>query len=101
MTLQSIEPRAQADEHGDHVVERQRAVDVASAGLPLCARELALVLRVGLSQFHRQAKRGAYDDFLLRPAFGPKRYSGVLVSRYLRGEVVDAPALTFGRKRSR
>lgn len=101
MTLQTIDPRAEVGHDGDQVAEtaRQRALDLARAGLPLNAREFALILGKGLSQFHKQAKRGAFEDFLLRPAFGPKRYSGVKVQRYLAGEVVDGPTLTFGRRK--
>ena len=99
MTLQAVQPRAEIDGDGDQVAEaaRERALALVHAGLPLGVRELALILRKGVSQVHREAKRGVYDDFRLRPALGPKRYSGVLIGRWLRGDVLNPP--TFGRKR--
>lgn len=94
------EQRRDVDETTDRA--RQRAIELAQAGLPLSAQEFALIRRLSISRFNRLERRGAFEDFLLRPAFGPRRYSGVLVARWLRGEVVDAAVATrtFGRKRA-
>lgn len=78
---------------------RAAVLDLVAAGLPISAQEFAALERIGVAYFHKQAKRGVYDDFLLKPALGPKRYSGVLIARYLRGEAIDGPALGFGRRR--
>jgi hypothetical protein len=98
--LQPIDPRAQADHDGDQVVQaqRQRALDLCRVGAPLKASELALVMRKGIGQFHKLAKRGTYDDFLIPGALGPARYSGVKVQRYLNGEVVDTTLRTSFRR---
>jgi hypothetical protein len=64
----------------------------------LSAEELALLLRIGRSHFYKQAKRGVFDFLQVKPVIGPKSYSGVLVSRWLKGESVYAPS--FGRKRA-
>ncbi len=68
------------------------------AGLPLTIRDLAELFEVGIDQIYKNARLGKYDDFLLRPAFGPRKYSGVKVGRYLAGEALEE--LSFGRKRS-
>lgn len=64
----------------------------------LSAREVAALLRIGARQFYRLAKRDAFKFLKVKPALGPKCYSGTLVSRYLKGESVYVP--TFGRKRA-
>lgn len=64
----------------------------------LSAHELAALLRIGRSHFYKQAKRGVFDFLKVKPVTGPKCYSGVLVTRYLKGESVYVP--TFGRKRA-
>ncbi len=51
------------------------------------------------SQFHRLDKQGAFDFLKVTPAVGPKRFSGVLIARYLCGEPLYIP--TFGRKGAR
>ena len=55
-------------------------------------------LAIGISAFYKNAKRGKYDFLEPRPTMKPKRYSGVLVARYLKGEPVYVP--TFGRRRA-
>jgi hypothetical protein len=55
--------------------------------------------RIGRSEFFKLKKAGAFDAFLVRPAVGPKCYSGILVQRYLNGESLYIP--TFGAKRKR
>jgi hypothetical protein len=98
--FESIDPRAETADHGDHVAEtaRQRAIDLATAGVPLTVVEFAAILRISVSRFYRLAKAGAFEDFRLKPALGPKAYSGVLVARWLRGDVVH-DVRVFGRKR--
>lgn len=67
------------------------------AGELVTAAEFALVLRVGHSQFHRLEHAGALEVFKVFPPIGIKRFSGVLIGRYLRGEPLEAPV--FGRRR--
>lgn len=102
MTLQVIESIAEADHRREQASEltRDRAIKLAEAGAPLSAVEFAAIERIGISQFHKKAKRGIYDDFKLRPTLGPKCYSGVVIARYLRGEAIQDP-ISFGRKRVR
>jgi hypothetical protein len=59
-----------------------------------------LMARFGLrrSRFYELARQGAFDALKVKPTFGPRCYSRVLVERYLAGEPVFLP--TFGRKRS-
>lgn len=71
----------------------------AEAGEPLNGTELGLVLRIKHSRFHLLAKAGAFDQFKLKPAFGTKCYSGVLVWQYVNGLAVYEQS--FGRKRRR
>lgn len=91
MTIAAVDPIASPD------AERARVLALVHAGLPLCVKDLAVIVRVSASQIHRREKTGAYVRLLLPGAFpGPKRYSGVLVGRWLRGEpLVD---IGFGRK---
>lgn len=77
---------------------RARALRLAEAGLPLCAKEVALLFREGVSQFYKKAKLGVYDVFKLKTYTGPKCYSGVLVSRHFHGLPLYEPS--FGRKRA-
>jgi hypothetical protein len=77
--------------------ETHVAIDRAQSGEPLSGKELAAIFRVKHAQFHNLAKAGAWDIFLLKPAIGSKRYSGVKVYRHLCGDPVYEP--TFGRKR--
>jgi hypothetical protein len=69
----------------------------AKAGELLGPTELAAILQIKKSRFHVLAKTGAFDHLKVRPAIGPRCYSGVLVTRWLQGEPVYEP--TFGRKR--
>jgi hypothetical protein len=62
--------------------------------------ELAAVWRLSASQIHRHVKRGNFD--FLRPtdgiAVGPKKFSGIRLARYLKGEPLYVPS--FGRRRA-
>jgi hypothetical protein len=62
------------------------AIAKARRGELLSAREMALIFQVAPSHFHRRENAGAYDAFKVKPALGTKRFSGVLVARYLDGE---------------
>jgi hypothetical protein len=99
--LQSINACAEVRDDDDQITEglRQRAIDLAHAGLPLSAKEMALIFRMDVSTFHKKAKLGAFDDFRLRPALGTKHFSGARVARHLNGEVLEPPARHFGRTR--
>jgi len=68
----------------------------AQTGELLGPTEFAAILQIKKSRFHVLAKAGAFDAFKVRPALGPKCYSGVLITRWLQGEAV---APTFGRSR--
>ena len=73
------------------------ALSRAARGEPLAAADVAAIFRISSGQFTKLEKAGAWEQFKLRPALGPKRFSGVLVQRYLNGEpLVD---MSFGRKR--
>jgi hypothetical protein len=75
----------------------QRVLRLVRLGLPLSAKEFALLLREDVATFHRKAKLGTYEGFRIPGAIGPKRYSGVKVRRYLAGEPVDESVSVFGR----
>ncbi len=72
----------------------------AKAGELLGRQDLMAIFRIGGSQFDRLNKAGAFDQFKVRPAIGPKScFSGILVARYVNGDAVYEP--TFGRRRRR
>jgi hypothetical protein len=75
----------------------QAALALAAAGLPLGPSDMMALFRIKHSQFARLNAQGAFDHLKIRPAVGTKCFSGVLVHRYLRGELTYEP--TFGRKR--
>jgi len=76
---------------------REAAIRVARTGALLSAAELAAIFRIKLPTFYGNAKRGLYDVFKVNPALGPRCYSGVLVCRYLDGEVLYERS--FGRRK--
>lgn len=49
-------------------------------------RELAWAFGIGRSRVFALEAEGAFDEFRLKPGIGPRRYSGVLLQAYLRGE---------------
>jgi hypothetical protein len=73
------------------------ALAKAAAGELLGPTEMAAIFGIGASRFGQLNRAGAFDAFKVRPAIGPRCYSGVLVHRYVSGEAVYEP--TFGRKR--
>lgn len=75
----------------------QAAQARAAAGELLGPTDIAAIFRIRKSRFAILNAQGAFDAFKVKPAIGPKCFSGVLVHRYLCGEPVYEP--TFGRKR--
>jgi hypothetical protein len=75
----------------------QDALARAAAGAPLGPRDMKAIFQIKHTRYAELNKQGAFDHLKLRPAIGPKCFSGVLVHRYLSGEPVFEP--TFGRKR--
>jgi hypothetical protein len=94
--LQAVESGAERTDGADRLPQHLGDLDQLPA--LLSAKEMAALFRIGVSHFHKLAKRGAFDKFKVVPAIGPKCYSGVLVARYLKGEAVYTPS--FGRKRA-
>jgi hypothetical protein len=80
------------------VVPVEDAMARAAAGELLGPRDMAAIFKIKYSRFNALDKQHAWDQFKVRPALGPKQYSGVLVTKYLAGEPLYAP--TFGRKRA-
>jgi len=79
-------------------VDPTDAIARAKAGELLGPTEVAAIFRIRHSQFHKLDRTGAFDQFKVRPAIGPKCFSGVLITRYLNGEPLYEPS--FGRKRA-
>jgi hypothetical protein len=78
---------------------REAAIALARSGAPMTGQELRLILGIQPSTFFYHQSHGHYDKLLLKFAAGLKKYSGVLVSRWLDGDPVFTP--TFGRKNER
>jgi hypothetical protein len=72
------------------------AIARAAAGELLGPTDMAAIWRIHKSRFSVLNRAGMFDAFKVKPAIGPKCFSGVLVHRYLQGEPVYEP--TFGRK---
>jgi len=58
---------------------------------------MAHVFQIGVSQFYKNEQRGLYDIFKVDPPLGPKRFSGIKLARYVKGEPLYIP--TFGRRK--
>ncbi len=80
------------------LVPVEEAMARAQAGELLGPRDMAAIFHIGYSRFNALDKQHAWDQFKVRPALGPRCYSGILVSKYLAGEPLYTPA--FGRKRA-
>ncbi len=65
---------------------RTRAVILARAGGLLGPGDLLLILGLSKSAYHRFAKAGAFDKFLVHQPLGTRKYSGALICRWLDGE---------------
>jgi len=81
----------------DRDAARRDAMARAAAGELLGPTDMMAIWGLRHSRFGLLLAQGAFDAFKVKPAITPKCFSGVLVSRYLRGEAVYEP--TFGRKR--
>lgn len=79
--------------------DREDAIVRASKGELLGPMDMAAIFGVGRSRFNLLNQQGAYDFLKVRPAIGPRCFSGAKVHRYLQGELVDEPL--FGRKARR
>lgn len=79
--------------------EERAVLARVEAGELLSAAELAVVMRIKHAQFHKRERAGAFDAFKVFPPIGTKRFSGVLVGRYLRGEPLEARSFGLGRWR--
>ena len=60
------------------------------------AHDLARIFDVGVQQIDRRALTGEFDFFKLIPSIGPKRWSGLLLKRWLDGEIPDQVQLERG-----
>jgi hypothetical protein len=63
-------------------------------------REVAAIFGIGRSRFYKLEAEGAFVQFELHPPIGPRRYSGELLQRYLRGEVVHLSAARAPHRRT-
>jgi len=88
-------------ERADATGSAAAAIARAAAGELLGPTDLAAILHLKKSRFHLLAKTGQFDHLKTKPPIGPKCYSGVLVTKWLAGEVVDEPSRFFGRWRVR
>lgn len=71
----------------------------AQAGALLGPTDLMAILDIKKTRYHELEKIGAFDHLRVRPAIGPKCFSGTLVWRWLQGQPVFEPS--FGRTRVR
>lgn len=99
--LQSIQPVAEAGAEISQRPDQPRLTVEQALHLPalLGVSDLADLWGRTLSQIHRLDRDGAFDLFKVHPAIGTRRFSGVLVGRYLSGEPLALP--TFGRSKRR
>lgn len=77
--------------------DRTAALARAAAGEILGPMDIAAIFDIGRSRFHALNRAGAFECFKLRPAIGPRCFSGAKVHRYIQGERLEEPV--FGRKR--
>jgi hypothetical protein len=73
------------------------AIARARAGELLSARDLMAIFHLQPPGFYQRAKRGDFNRFLVQHPIGRRRYSGVLVARYLDGDPVYVSS--FARRR--
>lgn len=97
MTLHAVTP--------DDLPTREEAIARARRGELLTVKDLAAVLGIGKSQAHKRERAGAFEDFAIHPHFGARKFSGVLVARWLDGEnafkpePMKATLRSFGKRR--
>ena len=77
--------------------DRAEALARAAAGELLTGMDIAGIWGIGPSRFHALNQQGAFDLFKVKPAIGPRCFSGAKVHRYLQGEPIEEPI--FGRTR--
>ena len=70
----------------------QAAQARAAAGELLGPTDIAAIFRIKHSRFATLNAAGAFDQFKVTPAIGPRCFSGVLVHRWLQGQPVYAAA---------
>jgi hypothetical protein len=61
--------------------------------------DIAAIWRIGRSRFNALNQQGRFDFLKVKPAIGPRCFSGAKVHRHLQGELIDAPI--FGRNTRR
>jgi hypothetical protein len=81
------------------VSDRADALARAAAGELLAPMDIAALFRIGPSRFYALNNLGRFDFLKVKPAIGPRCFSGTKVYRYLQGESVEAPV--FSRKAQR
>lgn len=92
---QSIAPDAQ---ESPRAVDTPRRLFDPNNPAPLVGVDvLAEVFGIGESAVYKNIKLGKYEEFAVDPPCGPKRWSGILLARYVKGEPLYVP--TFGRKK--
>lgn len=77
--------------------DREEALARAARGELLGPMDIAAIWRIGRSRFNALNQQGVFEVFKVRPAIGPRCFSGARVHRYIQGERLEEP--TFGRKR--
>ena len=81
------------------VAARSLAVEAAHTGAIIGPDDMAAIFGYSASRFYELNRAGAFDAFKVKPAIGPRCFSGTLVTKYLNGDPVFQP--TFGAKRKR
>lgn len=68
------------------------AIARAAAGELLGPADMQAIWKISPTHFRRLKRLRLFDSFLVHPPIGVKCYSGILVTRYLAGELIDTPA---------
>jgi hypothetical protein len=79
--------------------DRTEALARAARGELLGPMDIAAIWAIGRSRFNLLNQQGAFDLFKVKPAIGPRCFSGVKVHRYVQGESLEEPPTVFGRNR--
>ena len=69
--------------------DRTQALARAAAGELLGPMDMASIWGIGPSRFNALNQAGKFDGFKVKPAIGPRCFSGVKVHRYLQGEDIE------------
>lgn len=94
---QASTPAAQQALSAEHAASC--GFDITNPPLLVGADVLAQLWSVSVSQIYRRIARNEFDVFRVRPAIGPKCFSGVLIARYIKGEPLYVPTFAV-RKRA-